>query len=170
MFSWHNSVLNDPWHHFSRQHQLSADMAHQIEEEKVIYVTMQNNIQLWLIILTVIKFNHFYFCISVYTHPDTHTLSLRTPGKLWKRSNSAQLWKWFTIFSIALSQCSLHPFCLSLSPPPLSLTVSVSLAPWRHVKCAQISVMGWEFINFTLRPFMRSHPGEVCLLERSTTQ
>jgi len=44
----------------------------------------------------------------------------------------------------------------------LSLTVSLSLAPWRHVKCAQISVMGWEFITFTLRPFMRSHPGALC--------
>lgn len=52
----------------------------------------------------------------------------------------------------------------------LSLSVSLSSAPWRHVKCAQISVMGCEFITFTLRPFMRSHPREVCLPERSAAQ
>lgn len=65
---------------------------------------------------------------------------------------------------------------LPVSPSPrysllsTPLTFSLSLAPWRPDKCAQISVMGWEFITFTLRPFMRSHPEEVCLSKRSAVQ
>lgn len=87
----------------------------QREEHKVINAVAHNNIQQWSAILTLIKFNPipfpFYFCISCCTRTP------KTWGQLWKRgSNSAQLWKWFTVFPITTPPHSpLQPFCLSLS-------------------------------------------------------
>lgn len=128
----------------------------QKKEQMVITVVAYNNIQQCSVILTLINFNPipfpFYFCIFT-----AHTLL--KPGASCG-STSVQLRKWVTVF----------PITTPLHPPLHPFYLSFSLAPWRHVKCAQISVMGWEFITFTLRPFMRSHPREVCLPERSTAQ
>ena len=92
--------------------------------------------------------------------------TLMTWGQMWRKDQIQHNYRTGLPFSPSPAHLPLHPPSLL----PLSRSVSVSGAPWRHVKCAQLSVMGWEFITFTLRPFMRSHPGEVCVPERSAAQ
>lgn len=152
------------------EHTTSAKTSPQREEQKVVYVAAHSSIQLWPIILTLIKFNPgpfpFHFSASCCIHTP------KTRGQLWKGDQIQHNYGNGLPFSPSPPHRISPPPPLppSLLPPSLSLPVSLSPTPWRHVKCAQISVMGWEFITFTLRPFMRSHPGEVCLPECSAAQ
>lgn len=110
------------------EHTTSAKTSPQREEQKVVYVAAHSSIQLWPIILTLIKFNPGPFPFHFSTSCCIHTP--KTRGQLWKGDQIQHNYGNGLPFSPSPPhRISLPPpLPPSLLPPSLSLSACESLS------------------------------------------